>query len=303
VFNVPDLRGQFLRGTSHGTNRDPNAASRYALLGGGNTGDSVGSAQPCATATGTTPIVVATTGDHTHAQPLVPANDHHAAYGASGPAAYNTMEWTDAWTNTTNAGIHTHDVVGGDLESRPVNLYLDWLIADDVIADAPPIGTVLSYGGDVTSIDNFTALVTAGWLPCIGQKLKKNDPTYQALYQVIGGIYGQDNLNFYLPDLRGYFVIGAGGSRNIGNVLGTSMTGQPSNPFATTPIGDHTHQVTGIPTDTHEIDVVAGWDLAENNPNPTASTVAGNHSHAITSGGDAESRPLNINVDYIIRFK
>jgi microcystin-dependent protein len=249
------------------------------------------------------PLTVATTGDHTHAQALVPANDHHAAYGASGPAAKNTMEWTDAWTNTTTVGTHTHSVTGGDHETRPVNLYLDWLISDDVIPDAPPIGAVLAYGGDVTAIDNFAALVAAGWLPCIGQKLKKSDPTYQALYQIIGSVFGQDNLNFYLPDLRGYFVLGAGGSRKVGNLLTQSTTGQPVNPFATTPVGDHTHQVTGIPTDTHEIDVVAGWDLAENNPNTTASSVAGSHTHALASGGDAETRPLNINVDYIIRYK
>jgi microcystin-dependent protein len=303
VFNLPDVRGQFLRGTSHGTNRDPNAASRYAILGGGNTGDTIGSAQSFATATGTTPLVIVAAGDHTHAQTLVPANDHHAAWGASGPAAYNTMEWTDDWTNTTSSGTHTHSVTGGDLESRPVNVYLDWIIADDVIADASPIGTVMAYGGDVTSIDNYGALLETGWLPCIGQKVKKNDPKYQALYQVIGTIYGQDNLNFYLPDLRGYFVYGAGSSRTIGSLLGTSKTGQPSNPFATTPVGDHTHQVNGIPTDTHTIDVVAGDDFAENNPASTASTVAGKHSHAITSGGDAETRPVNVNVDYIIRFK
>ncbi|CAL78466.1 hypothetical protein; phage-related protein [Bradyrhizobium sp. ORS 278] len=302
VFNVPDLRGQFLRGTSHGTGRDPNASIRYALLGGGNTGDAVGSAQHYSTANGVIPISVAATGDHTHAQALVPANDHHAAYGASGPAAYNTMEWTDDWTNTTKAGAHTHSVTGGDKETRPVNIYLDWFIANDVIPDAPPIGSVTAYGGDVTSIDNLTSLLADGWLPCVGQKLKKNDPTYAALYKVIGATFGQDNLNFYLPDLRGYFVMGAGQAK-VGAIQAQSTTCQPITPFTTTPIGDHTHQVTGIPTDTHTIDVVAGWDLAENNPNTTASTVAGNHSHQIVAGGDAESRPVNINVDYIIRFK
>jgi microcystin-dependent protein len=303
VFNIPDLRGQFLRGTNHSTGRDPNAASRFALLGGGSTGDAVGSAQPFATSNGTTPFVIAASGDHSHATPLVPVTDHHAAWGASGPAAWNCMEYTSDWTNTTNSGTHTHDVTGGDKESRPVNIYLDWIIANDVVADAPPIGTITAYGGDVTSIDNLTALITIGWLPCIGQTLAKKNPIYQPLYHIIGGVFGQDNLDFSLPDLRGYFVQGTGGQTAIGTVLANSMTGQPINAFQTKPVGDHTHQVGGIPTDTHEIDVVAGVDLAENNPDPAASNVAGNHSHAILSGGDAESRPVNINVDYIIRFK
>ncbi len=302
VFCLPDLRGQFVRGTSHSTGRDPNASNRYAITGGGNTGDNVGSAQTYATGLGVTPVSITATGDHTHAQPLVPANDHHAAYGASGFAAYNTMEWTDSWTNTTTAGTHTHSVTGGDKETRPANYYLDWLIADDNISDAAPIGAIMAYAGDVTVISNLMALMAVGWLPCTGNKLRKSDSTYSALYKLIGTTFGSDNLNFKLPDLRGRFVIGAGGTAAIGVVRSASATGQPTNPFATTPIGDHTHQVTGIPTDTHEIDVVAGWDLAENNPNPTASSSAGKHSHTIISGGDAESRPLNVSVDYIIRY-
>ena len=229
--------------------------------------------------------------------------DHHVALGASGPSAYNVMKFTSDLTNTMKSGNHTHDMTGGDKESRPVNIYLDWIIANDVVADAPPIGTIMAYGGDLTSIDNLTVLQAKGWLPCSGQNLKKNNPAYRPLYDVIGGVFGQDNLVFILPDLRGYFVQGAGRKTAIGTVLTKSMTGQPIKAFQTQPVGDHTHWVKGIPTTTHEIDVVAGMDIAENNPAKTASSEAGKHSHVILSGGDPESRPVNINVDYIIRFK
>jgi microcystin-dependent protein len=45
VFNVPDLKGVFLRGWNHGGADDPDASSRTARLPKGATADSVGSMQ------------------------------------------------------------------------------------------------------------------------------------------------------------------------------------------------------------------------------------------------------------------
>ena len=45
TFNLPDLRGQFLRGQDDGAGVDPDAGSRTANNSGGNTGDNVGSEQ------------------------------------------------------------------------------------------------------------------------------------------------------------------------------------------------------------------------------------------------------------------
>ena len=44
-FNLPDLRGRFLRGQDNGSTNDPDASSRTTLHSGGHTGDKVGSYQ------------------------------------------------------------------------------------------------------------------------------------------------------------------------------------------------------------------------------------------------------------------
>ncbi len=45
TFNIPDLRGRFLRGVDGAAGRDPDGASRTAMATGGATGDNVGSVQ------------------------------------------------------------------------------------------------------------------------------------------------------------------------------------------------------------------------------------------------------------------
>lgn len=45
-FNIPELRGLFLRGVDHGAGRDPDTELRLPIKSGGNTRDSVGSFQP-----------------------------------------------------------------------------------------------------------------------------------------------------------------------------------------------------------------------------------------------------------------
>ncbi len=301
VLNVPDFRGYFLRGTSHTSQRDPDAASRYELNTGGNKGDQIGSAESYATMI-PGGLQAGNAGVHTHNIALVPQNDHHAAYGASGPLAYNTMEWTNSITTSSQDGTHSHSISGGDKETRPTNLYFDYLIANNNVAAAPPIGSIIAAGCDVENIDNIIALNGLGWLPCDGSSVAKTK--YSVLYAVIGDIYGtgSTDLNFKLPDLRGYFVKGAGGKSAIGKVQSKSTTGSPINPIITSTNGDHQHTIDNIPTDTHVIDVVAGWDLAENNPNKSPTSSNGDHTHTVT-GGDTESRPVNVNVDYIIRYK
>ncbi|HEY4245070.1 MAG TPA: phage tail protein [Kofleriaceae bacterium] len=302
VFNLPDLRGRFLRGTNHATARDPDANARGPSAPGGQTGDNVGSAQNYATGNPAVPFQVVSNGVHHHTVANVPAEDHHAAYGASGPLAYNVMEWTNDSVTTTTSGAHTHSVGGGDAETRPTNIYLDWLIAGDDLTGAPPIGSIMAFGGDLTDLSVQGAVIADGWYPCTGGKLRIADPKNTGLYNVIGKIYGGDTINFNLPDLRGYFVVGASTARKVGAIQGKSTTGAPKTGFVAVAVGDHTHQIGDIPNETKRTDIVAGWDLAENNSSATASTDDGAHTHAITSGGDAESRPLNVYVDYIIRF-
>jgi microcystin-dependent protein len=164
-----------------------------------------------------------------------------------------------------------------------------------------PAGIIVSFVG---------VIIPSGWLLCNGSTFSRD--TYPNLYIMLG------NSNV-LPDLRGYFIRGLDNSagRDSGRTILTTQvdsTALPNNSFETNITGNHTHWISSAQRDDGN-----GSSMMNNNQNyglyadaGTYSSAdpnfpygryclnAGNHSHTITSGGDSETRPMNVALNYII---
>jgi microcystin-dependent protein len=87
-----------------------------------------------------------------------------------------------------------------------------------------------------------------GWVPCDGRTLPAAQN--QALYALLGTIYGGDTQNFKLPDLRGRLPISQGVSRVSGVYYEMGQQGGLETvPLTITNIPSHTHTF-NVSTDT-----------------------------------------------------
>lgn len=176
-----------------------------------------------------------------------------------------------------------------------------------------PIGTITAFAGRL----DVSWLRPQGWLYCDGAELDEAD--YPALHAVIGGNYGAGNGRFRLPDLRGRFARGVdlGAGRDpyantrapsgrgglAGNNPGSAQdwyTALPGTAFSVDGGGDHTHPVEHMPADTTGAAVTGSHYGIWQDSRWIWGT--GAHTHYVDAGGDAETRPTNTYVYFVIKF-
>ena len=149
----------------------------------------------------------------------------------------------------------------------------------------------------------------SGWLAANGSAVSRT--TYAGLFTAIGTTYGtgDGSTTFNLPDLRGYFVRGAG-TNSDGTAAGTFGAKQADAVIAHTHSGttgndspDHTHSLWGFGGTTNGLGG-GGHQFTQTTSTSGAST---RHQHAFTTSsqspaGTTETRPANIALLYCIKF-
>jgi microcystin-dependent protein len=150
------------------------------------------------------------------------------------------------------------------------------------------VGEIIAWP-DEDPPDNF--------LSCDGTS--QNAVTFADLFAVLGYKYGGSGANFNLPDLRGTFVRGtAAGSGNDPDRLsrtdrGDGTTGDAVGTKQADAVGAHTH---GVPLRNVTANSAAGSSsMAGGAPDVTRETNP-------STGGGADVRPINIGLNYIIRW-
>lgn len=181
-----------------------------------------------------------------------------------------------------------------------------------------PVGTVIA-----TALDS----APSGYLYCDGSSISRS--TYSDLFTKLTNgaetapCFGYaTTTHFYILDARGKFIRGVdGGAGNDPDATTTSRTAQgtngstgdsigsiqadatarPNTNFTTDSQGSHTHSIglstggggSAKPSGVFDTDYDVGSDSTGSN---------GAHTHSITGGGDNETRPVNVNLKYYIKY-
>lgn len=138
-FNLPDLRGYFLRGVSEGVNTDPDKLLRTARFQGGNTGNNVGSYQDDLIETHIHKVEIGNDGKHKH--PIEVQKNNISGTNKTRDVGSGGGKWNSdpnigsiSVRIPKNSGGHDHDIkvgapsVKNGRENRPKNAYVYYLI-------------------------------------------------------------------------------------------------------------------------------------------------------------------------------
>jgi hypothetical protein len=173
------------------------------------------------------------------------------------------------------------------------------------IKEACPVGTVAAFAGEQ---------MPEGWLPCDGRMLKRNAYT-ESLYAAIGTLYGEGidaatgkrMGDFNLPDYRGYFLRGLDDNTNpprdpsresrkhliTGAVIGAKVGSAQEDTFKD---HQHSHRWFKYESTGEGPHIPAGdplsWDPGAERLTSTAE-----------QGGGPETRPKNVYVHWIIKYR
>ncbi|HAX91245.1 MAG TPA: hypothetical protein DCY07_03430, partial [Rhodospirillaceae bacterium] len=271
TFNLPDYRGEFLRGWAHGTTNDPDKATR-TNSGGGVTGDHVGTKQTSALATHTNSV-----------DPPVASSDVVAAHGhtvdppvtAAVAAEAHTHAVDPPVTEAVAAAAHVHSV-------NPPSTSVVEAAAHTHSIDPPSTGTnttgahTHTLNGGVTISGSSLATSgsrgdTSGVANSAGNHAHAVD--IAAFNSVSGGGHG------HTVDIAAFDSVSGGGHGHNVDILSFTSSGG----------GGHGHNV----------------DIAS-----FASGNAGGHGHTTdiaafnsTYTGSTETRARNVNVMFIIKYQ
>jgi len=285
---LPNYRGFFLRGQDDTAGQDPDAAGRKPMADGGAIGDNVGSIQGFATG--------------------FPTKEN--------PFFFNTLIGTqqvvsDHWwgnylsTWTSDSSQLWMTAIGGDNETRPVNVNVDYyvLINEESDADIFPIGGIIAFAGSLQPPTGDK------WLACNGWPAPRTG-SCQALFEAIGTANGfPDADHFYLPNYEGMFLRGT--DRGAGN--DPDVAGRIAVPggLSGDNVGSRQVYATAPPQTEHIIAPVAHApvDYAQNAPTDGDGQVLTTSfddwpvvPEISVYGGDPETRPVNVSVYFYIRY-
>jgi microcystin-dependent protein len=152
------------------------------------------------------------------------------------------------------------------------------------MATALPAGTIISYvGSDLNNLPDK-------WILCDGRVVIAAD--YPALANALGKTFGVDpNGNPYAPDLRGMFLRGVDGGRNIDPDAASRMG--PGETIVGGVVGSY--QWDSYPAHGHTLELQGAANISDT---PFVNNVGGNYD--TPQPGHSETRPKNVYVFYLV---